>query len=267
MTPPFVLRAGSLPVLVSVPHVGTAVPPEIQGCLTPLASSLPDTDWHVVELYDMLDAMPVSRLHATWSRMVVDLNRPADSSPLYDTPTTGVVPELMFDGTPAYRPGAAPTATENAQRIAAFWAPYHHALAQELARLKAEHGKVLLLDLHSIRSEVPRLFEGRLPDFNLGTFDNRAAPRALTERLLATCQAFEGYTAVANGRFKGGWITRHYGQPAEGVCAVQLELSQATYMDPSHPDRVDPRRAAEVRPRLKQFIEAAAAWIDGWEAP
>ncbi len=261
--PRFALERRDLGVLVSMPHVGTWLPKQVAARLTPPARTLPDTDWLLVELYDFLEDLGVSRLHAIASRQLVDLNRPPDDIPLYATTTTGLVPTELFDGTPCWSPGQAPDAAEVAQRVHDWWRPYHRALQGELSRLTALHGRALLLDLHSIRSVVPRLFDGQLPDLNLGTDLGRSASAPIAERLVDCCEGMQGLTHVLNGRFRGGFITRHYGRPDDGVHAVQLELSQRTYLHEEGEPVIAPHRAAAVRPHLRRFVEVAIeAWRD-----
>ncbi|HEV2675971.1 MAG TPA: N-formylglutamate deformylase [Aliidongia sp.] len=254
---------GSVPVLVSMPHIGTALMPGLADRLSDAALPLGDTDWHLPRLYDFLDELGCSRLEACHSRFVVDLNRPPDDAPLYAGATTGLIPDILFDGTPAYRPGAGPDAAERAQRLETYWRPYHAKLEAELDRLVATHGGAVLLDAHSIRGIVPRLFEGRLPDFNIGTADGKSCAPDLARRVLDILGAAPGYTAILNGRFKGGHITRHYGDPSRGRHAVQLELVQATYMDETAPYAFRPDLAAGVRPHLRRFVEMLVAWAQG----
>jgi N-formylglutamate deformylase len=245
-------RRGRLPLLVSMPHVGTYVPPVLLERFTRAARPLPDTDWHLERLYDCLDRLGASVLVATHSRYVVDLNRPPDNVNLYPgQDTTGIVPVDTFDKQPLYF-GAVPTEDEVRTRIEAYWRPYHTKLAATLEALKEAHGYALLWDAHSIFSRVPRFFAGQLPDFNLGTADGRACRPGIGEALLAEV---DGYSAVLNGRFKGGYITRSYGRPAERVHAVQLELSAATYMDEAPPYGFREDLAVRVRPQLERLIE------------
>jgi N-formylglutamate deformylase len=226
------LHRGSAPLLISLPHDGSAIPDAIAERLVPKARRAPDTDWHVSRLYAFARDLGASILAPTHSRYVVDLNRPPDDVSLYPGQnTTGLCPIVQFSGEPVYVAGQEPTPEEVVQRVDTYWRPYHDALAAELARLRAEHGHVVLWEGHSIRSVVPFLFEGRLPDFNLGTAAGASCSPALQQRLTGVLEAQADYSFVVNGRFKGGYITRHYGQPANGVEAVQLELAQATYMD------------------------------------
>jgi N-formylglutamate deformylase len=249
-------RAGRTPLLVSMPHTGTHIPEALARRMTPMALTVPDTDWHLERLYDFLDVLGASVLVATHSRYVVDLNRPPDNANLYPgQDTTGLCPMDTFHREPIYAPGHAPDEAEIAERVARYWQPYHDKLAEELARLKARHGRALLWDAHSIFSVVPRFFEGTLPDFNLGTADGRACAAGVGDALLAVASRAPAYRAVLNGRFKGGYITRRYGRPDEAMHAVQLELSEATYMDEAAPYRFRDDLAAGVRPHLRAMLE------------
>jgi N-formylglutamate deformylase len=246
-------RAGSSPLLVSMPHTGTYGPEWLAPRLSAAARSLPDTDWHLERLYDFLDGLGASVLVATHSRYVVDLNRPPDNANLYPgKDTTGIVPLDTFHSEPLYLPGFPPSEDETAKRIESCWRPYHAKLVRTLDEIKARHGYALLWDAHSIFSEVPRFFEGRLPDLNLGTADGTSCGPGIGEALL---KSVEGYRAVLNGRFKGGYITRKYGDPANGVHAVQLELSEITYMRESAPYSFREELANKVRPQLRTLLE------------
>jgi N-formylglutamate deformylase len=262
--PPFRFRQGTRPLLISMPHVGTHVPPALAARLTDEAQRVPDTDWHLERLYDFADALGASVLVATHSRFVIDLNRPPDGASLYPGQSvTGLCPVDLFDDQPLYRDLAdVPAEAEIAERREAIWAPYHAQLAQELARMKAQHGVAALWDAHSIRSVVPRFFEGRLPDLNLGTADGASCAPALAEQLLAIGQSAPGYTAVLNGRFKGGHITRQYGKPAQGIHAVQLEMTQRSYMQESWPFDYLPDVAAGVQPHVHKMLEAVLAFVE-----
>ena len=249
----FKWRAGRTPLLVSMPHTGTYVPEIILARLSDAAKPLPDTDWHLERLYDFLDDIGASVLIATHSRYVVDLNRPPDNANLYPgQDTTGVVPVDTFHKEALYQPGQEPTQAEVEGRINKYWQPYHARLEHELERLKAHHGYALLWDAHSIFSEVPRFFEGRLADLNLGTADGKSCAPGMGEALL---REIHGYRAVLNGRFKGGYITRRYGDPANNVHAVQLEMAEAIYMEESPPYRFRDDLAARLRPQLKTLLE------------
>jgi N-formylglutamate deformylase len=253
---------GPLPLLISVPHAGTAVPDEIAATFTDSARELPDTDWYVDQLYEFAEGMGASLLRATYSRYVVDLNRSADSAPLYaNSPTSPVCPTHTFAGEPIYRAGAEPDAAAIANRIERYWHPYHQCIAEELWRIRSEHGYALLWDGHSILSRVPKLFDGELPAFNLGTRDDASCPREIAQTLLDTIVADTQYSAVLNGRFKGGYITQAYGRPADRVFAIQLELCQHTYMQETPRGSWDPAHARRVIPTietlLKKFLDCA----------
>lgn len=261
--PAFTFHRGTRPLLVSMPHIGTHVPASVSAQLTPQARELHDTDWHLALLYDFAVDMGASVLQATHSRYVIDLNRPPDGASLYPGQNvTGLCPTDTFDSAPLYVDGTGPSVAEVAERREAIWQPYHAQLASELARLRATHGVAMLWDAHSIRSVVPRFFEGRLPDLNLGTADGASCAPSLAEQLLAIAQATPGYTAVLNGRFKGGHITRHYGNPAHNVHAVQLELAQCTYMQEAMPFAYLPAQAQGVQPTLRAMLQAMLDWAE-----
>jgi N-formylglutamate deformylase len=264
-TPAFHFRAGTRPLLISMPHVGTHVPPALAACLTDEGRRVPDTDWHLERLYDFADELGASVLVATHSRYVIDLNRPPDGASLYPGQNvTGLCPVDLFDEEPLYRdPKDLPTEAEIAARREVLWRPYHAQITQELARLKAQHGAAALWDAHSIRSVVPRFFEGRLADLNLGTADGASCDTGLAMRLLAIGQQAPGYTAVLNGRFKGGHITRFYGQPAQGVHAIQLEMTQSCYMQEAWPFDYLPQTAAGVQPTVRRMLQEVLAFVEG----
>lgn len=256
--PAFRFRQGTRPLLISMPHVGTHVPPALEARFTPEARQVHDTDWHLERLYDFADALGASVLVATHSRYVVDLNRPPDNRNLYPgQDTTGLCPLDTFDKTPVYATGELPDEAEILARRDAIWQPYHQQLRAELSRLKAAHGTVVLWDAHSIRSVLPRFFEGRLPDLNLGTANGASCDLELAQKLLGIGEAASTYQAVLNGRFKGGHITRQYGRPTDGVHAVQLEMTQCAYMQESMPFDYLPEQATRVQPHLRAMLEAA----------
>ena len=264
--PAFRFHQGTRPLLISMPHVGTHLPPAIAARLTDAARQVPDTDWHLERLYGFAGELGASILVATHSRYVVDLNRPPDNQSLYPgQDTTGLCPVDTFDKTPLYAAGDTPDDAEIDARRAALWQPYHRQLQTELDRLRAAHGTVVLWDAHSIRSVVPRFFEGRLPDLNLGTADGASCDLLLADALLAIGkQAIgkqaNGYSAVLNGRFKGGYITRRYVQPALGVHAVQLELTQCSYMQEALPFDYLTSQAVGIQPHLRAMLQAALAF-------
>jgi N-formylglutamate deformylase len=254
-TPPFHFFAGDTPLLISIPHVGTDLTPEVKAGLSDAARPLPDTDWHLTRLYDFAGKLGAGVIGARYSRFVIDLNRPPDDKPLYATATTGLYPDILFDGTPAFLPGKAPSPEAKAFALSEIWRPYHEKIGDELKRLKERFGYAVLFDAHSIRGHIPRLFEGELPDFNIGTNEGKSADAGLTERLAEICVA-PGYSRVVNGRFKGGYITRNYGDPANGIHAVQLELAQRTYMQEALPFEYVEAQAMKVQPVLQRFVQA-----------
>jgi len=240
-----------------MPHVGTHIPANLAARMTEAALELPDTDWHVDRLYDFLPEMKAGILQATHSRYVIDLNRPPGGEALYPgARNTELCPTSLFDDRPIYRDAQAPGAEEIAERRARYWQPYHDRLATEVAAIKARHGYAIVFDAHSIRSHVPRFFEGRLWDINLGTGEGRSASPAIAEAAVSAAAAAKGYTSVLNGRFKGGYITRHYGRPGERIEALQLELSQIVYMDEAPPFRFREDLAGAIRPALRRILEA-----------
>ena len=258
---PFVFHQGTQPLLISMPHAGTYVPPALAARFTEEARQVPDTDWHMERLYAFAKDMGASILAATHSRYVVDLNRPPDGASLYPGQNvTGLCPVDTFDDTPIYTRGDVPDDSEIAARRDAVWAPYHAQLRAELDRIRAQHGVAVLWDAHSIRSVLPRFFEGKLPDLNLGTADGASCSPALAQELLAIARSAPGYTGVLNGRFKGGHITRHYGQPERNIHAVQLEMTQCSYMQEALPFSYLPEVAAGVQPHLERMLKAVLAF-------
>ncbi|MDE2306456.1 MAG: N-formylglutamate deformylase [Gammaproteobacteria bacterium] len=253
--PIFVVTEGDGPLVISVPHSGTHLPPEVAARLRPEVRDLPDTDWFVPRLYEFHDALGASMIRATHSRYLVDLNRPPDGALLYPgRRETSVCPTETFDGEPLYRNGEAPDATEVEARLRRYWKPYHQALREMLDRRLARHGYCFLWDAHSIRSSVPALFEGRLPDLNVGTADGRSClPRTIA--LVRECLSSQTrYTSVIDGRFKGGYITRHYGEPARGIEAVQLEMAQSAYLHEERLPRFDAPTAAPMIALLRNLL-------------
>jgi N-formylglutamate deformylase len=223
---------GTTPLLISIPHSGTELPEALAHRLTVVGRGVPDTDWHVDKLYDFARGLGASIIKANYSRYVVDLNRSPDSASLYvGNPTSPVCPTETFGGSFIYMAGQEPDDREIAARIEQYWRPYHDRIAVELMALRTAHGRALLWDAHSIASEIPSLFAGVLPEFNLGTRDGASCPRGLGDELLDIVLRDGEFGAVLNGRFKGGYITDHYGKPADGVYAVQLELARRAYMN------------------------------------
>jgi N-formylglutamate deformylase len=252
---------GTTPLLINVPHAGTYIPAELREGMTPVAQTVPDTDWHVHLLYQFALELGAGLMAATHSRYVVDLNRDPGDTALYPgADNTELCPTRSFANEDIYLPGRAPDTGQIAMRRARWWAPYHQALAKELERVRARHGYAILLDGHSIRSQVPRFFDGRLPDLNLGTASGASCAAALQDAAMEVLQAAPGLSAVCNGRFKGGYITRHYGQPGAGVHALQLEMAQTAYMDELPPYAWEPRRAEALSAVLRRLVGALLHW-------
>ena len=257
----FTLHRGRVPLLVSLPHDGSEIPDALAARMTAHARRAPDTDWHVARLYAFArDALGASLLVPRYSRYVVDLNRPPDDTSLYPGQnTTGLCPSRCFSGEDVYVPGAAPDEAEVHARVDRYWRPYHQALVQELERLRALHGRVALWEGHSIRgSDLPFLFDGRLPDLNLGTSGGASCRPEVQAALEAVLGAQGDYDWVSNGRFRGGYITRHYGRPETGVDAIQLETSQRTYMDEAS-GLYDEAKARRLQPLLQRLLGSLLA--------
>ncbi len=258
----FKFKQGSIPLLVSMPHVGTDIPDDIAARLSPCAQERADTDWHLEQLYGFLGEMGASTIAARWSRYVIDLNRPPEDTNLYPgLSTTGLCPVDTFGSEPLYAEGDAPGEMEVRGRLQRYWQPYHSQLRAELDRLLAEHGRVVLWDAHSIASVVPRFFEGRLPDLNFGTAQGTTCAPEMEQAIIGIARAQDQFSVAVNGRFKGGHITRHYGQPDMNVHAIQLEMCQCLYMDETAPFGYRPDLAARVQPLLRQLTGAAVDWV------
>ena len=258
----FRFKAGTLPLLVSMPHVGTDIPDDVAAQLMPCAAARADTDWHLPALYGFAEEMGASVLSARWSRYLIDLNRPPENTNLYPgQDTTGLCPVDTFGRERLYREGMEPDEAEVRRRLERYWRPYHRQLRAELDRLLALHGRVLLWDAHSIASHVPRFFDGRLPDLNFGTADGKSCSLQLEGEMIKLAEAQERYSFVFNGRFKGGHITRFYGNPAANVHAIQLEMSQCLYMNEAAPFAYRPDLAGQVQPLLRELLGAAVEWV------
>lgn len=247
---------GKSPVILAFPHTGTWVPDDILANLNDEGRKLRDTDWHIHELYRGLlpDATTV---RATFHRYVIDANRDPSGASLYPGQnTTGLIPLTDFNNNRLWIEGREPDEAETARRVERFHRPYHTALAAEIERVKARHGVAVLYDCHSIRSICPFLFDGKLPDFNIGTDNGRTCDPLMEQEVSAICAAADGYTSVLNGRFRGGWTTRHYGRPETGVHAIQMELTQATHLkSETLPFDYDAEKAAGLRKVLQQILE------------
>lgn len=251
----FEVKQGTSPVILGFPHTGTDVPADIWERLNETGRLLADTDWHIHHLYDgLLDNPTVVR--ATFHRYVLDANRdPAGKSLYPGQNTTGLIPETDFDGKPIWKTGAEPTEADIAERLRTYHAPYHAALAAEIERVKAIHGVVVLYDCHSIRSHISFLFDGKLPDFNIGTDMGKTCDPAIEQATVAIAAAATGYDSILNGRFKGGWTTRHYGRPETGVHAIQMELAQSTHLTTeASPFAYDDAKADKLRIHLKSIL-------------
>ena len=257
MSDPFIFQANDSPLLISIPHVGREVPPELLSQMTPAGRELADTDWHLDELYDFARSLNASVLMARYSRYVVDLNRPPNDETLYPGQTkTGLFPQLTFRGEPIFSQESEPDEAERARRLENYWQPYHRKLEEEIARLKARHGKVLVWEAHSIASHLPRLFPGKLSDLNVGTNGGLSAAPELLDAVKSSLKDCP-YTWVLNDRFKGGYITRQFGAPANGVHTIQLEMCHSTYMNEDHPYEYRPALANQVKPVVAGMVSAA----------
>lgn len=253
----FKVHEGISPLLISLPHDGSEIPGDLQARMQPSARSAPDTDWHVSRLYAFAKAMGATLLQPKYSRYVIDLNRSPDDVSLYPGQnTTGLCPTRQFSDEPVYLEGHWPSEHEIKARIEHYWRPYHHALKEQIARLHEEHGRVLIWEGHSIRSQVPFLFEGKLADFNIGTVAGASCSEKTQSHLEATLAGQSEFSWVSNGRFKGGYITRHYCDTAKNIETVQLELSQSTYMveeDNAYSEAL----AERAQHLIKKLLEAA----------
>ncbi|MGR3616298.1 MAG: N-formylglutamate deformylase [Paracoccaceae bacterium] len=251
---------GTSPLVLGLPHTGTDVPADVWDRLNEVGQALADTDWHIHDLYDGL-VEGLTTVRTSIHRYVIDVNRDPVGISLYPGQnTTTLVPTTDFDGLPIWREGHEPDEVEITRRRDTYHAPYHAALEAELDRVKAIHSFAILYDCHSIRGDIPFLFDGRLPDLNVGTNLGTTCDPAIEAMTVARCQAAEGYTAILNGRFKGGWTTRHCGRPNEGLHAIQMELAQATYCLETPLWAYQPERADRLRPHLKLILSDLQNW-------
>jgi N-formylglutamate deformylase len=256
----FTLHQGSTPLVISIPHVGTLIPDDQRERYVPRALEVEDTDWFLDRLYAFAADLGATMLVPRESRYLIDLNRPRENTPMYaGSNNTELCPTRFFTGEPLYREGRVPEAAEIARRVSAYWQPYHDALGAELERVRAAHGHAVLFDAHSIKSELPWLFDGTLPHLNLGTVEGRSCAPSLRSALGAVLAAQDRYSHVVDGRFKGGHITRAFGRPSEGVHAVQLEMCWRTYMD-EDPRGWNDARAAEATPLLTRLVRTMVEW-------
>ena len=269
MTVQIEVREGQAPLIVSLPHTGTMIPPEIEARLTSPWLGRKDTDWWVERLYDFASDLGATLVRTPVSRTVIDVNRDPSGASLYPGQTTTTLcPLETFDGEPLYRPGAGPDEEEIARRRVGYFVPYHDALRGQLDRLRKTHPKVVLFDAHSIRSVAPRLFDGPLPHLNLGSNSGASCDPILVRGVEDAFARHPAFSRVTNGRFKGGWITRHYGRPELGVHAIQLEIACRAYMlDPAGrvsqadwPAPYDPPTAEPLRRALADALGACLAF-------
>ena len=244
---------GNLPILVSMPHSGTLLPAEMVKDMTESALERVDTDWHLDRLYQFAAKRGCSVINPVYSRYVIDLNRADSNQSLYPgSDTTELCPTTQFNRQPIYREGRQPTREQISARINTYWRPFHQQLKDALTTMRQQYGSALLFEAHSIKSVVPRFFDGQLADFNFGSYDKKSCSTQLSE--LIDCWMPNGYSKVVNGRFQGGYITRHYGKPEESIDTLQLELSQATYLDE---DKLsyDENKATKVIIELDKLFE------------
>ncbi len=254
------ISEGNSPVILGMPHTGTHVPPEIWARLDGNGKLLADTDWHIHRLYENL--LPeATTVRALFHRYVIDANRdPAGGSLYPGRNTTGLVPLTDFDGRPIWREGREPSAEEVGERTTVFHAPYHAALLEQVERVTKLHGLAIVYDCHSIRSHIPFLFEGQLPDFNIGTDGGMTCHPSVEAAVMAAVRA-SGRTHVLNGRFRGGWTTRHYGQPSAGMHAIQMELAQSTHLQSeTSPFAFDAAKASAMRETLGAILHELDRW-------
>ena len=253
MSQSFDLIKGSVPLLISMPHNGQEIPKDIADNMTAQGKLVPDTDWYKDRLYDFAKAMGAYILTPKYNRYVIDLNRDPNGVDLYPgANSTELCPTTAFDLSPLYKEGFSPDDTEVQRRIELYWQPYHQAIRSTLDTVKAEFGKVVLLEAHSILSHVPRFFEGQLPDFNFGNADGKSCSDEMLRQVKSL--DFSPYSMVSNGRFKGGFITREYGQPNNNIHSLQLELSQITYMNESTLE-YNEQLAKKVKPKLELLVK------------
>lgn len=250
------ITLGDSPLLLAQPHGGVEVPENIYNRLNANGQALADTDWHITRLYANL-INDVTVVSTPVHRYVIDANRnPSDESLYPGQNTTGLCPVTTFDGAPIYLDGEEPGEDEINDRQSHYHQPYHDALEEQLERLRQKHGYAILYDCHSIRSLVPYLFEGKLPDFNIGSNNGVTCDPDYQSAVEIICSSHKQYTSVSNGRFKGGWTTRHYGKPEAGVQAIQMELAQCNYMQESAPWHYDAEKAESLRLVLRQLLQS-----------
>lgn len=256
-----ILHRGITPLLISLPHVGTVIPADQRHRYTERALQVEDTDWFLDRLYAFARDLGAGMIIPAESRYLIDLNRPSENGPMYPgANNTELCPTRHFTGDPIYLDGQAPDEAEIQRRVDGYWRPYHRAVRDELAHLKAAHGHAVLFDAHSIASRLPWLFEGTLPHLNLGTVNGSSCAPSLRDAVAALFASQQRYSHVVDGRFKGGHITRHFGRPQDGIHAVQLEMCWRAYMDEAPPWRWHDERAAEITPLLTQLVTTLRDW-------
>jgi N-formylglutamate deformylase len=264
------VNSGDAPLIVSFPHTGTVIPADIESRLASGWLGRKDADYWVDELYDFAHAAGATTLRTALSRTVIDVNRDPSGASLYPgQATTALCPTETFDGEKLYPPGDEPDPAEIERRRRKYFDPYHQALREQVGRLRDRHGAVVLYDAHSIRSRVARLFDGELPQFNIGTHSGASCARELAAAVESICDA-SGYSRVTNGRFRGGWITRHYGKPENGVHAIQMELAMRGYLrepasldERNWPAPLDDALAARLRVALRDILSASIQFASG----
>jgi N-formylglutamate deformylase len=261
----FSLIQRNSPLILSQPHVGQNIPGKISEKLTAAAQQIPDTDWYIDQLYaPIAEDLSATVVTAKMSRYVIDLNRDPSGASLYPGQSvTELCPTTLFDGDPLYKDAQAPSEPEVQERKDLYWRPYHDALVSEIQRIKNLHGFALLYDCHSIRSVIPRFFDGRLPTMNVGTNNGQTIAPTLTSELKKTLALHHSYSSILNGRFKGGFITRNYGNPDQHIHAVQMELTQIDYMNEELPFVFDEEKAVALRPHLQAILATMLEWADG----
>lgn len=265
------VEARKAPLIVSLPHAGVDLPPDIEAaCVSPWRARK-DADWWIDRLYGFARDLDATIVHTAISRTAIDVNRDPSGVSLYPgQATTELCPTTTFDGEPLYKPGRAPDAAEVARRKATYFAPYHAALAGEIARLRDIHPRIVLYDCHSIRSVIPRLFDGALPNFNIGTNSGKSCDPALQTAVEAQC-ARTDFSWIANGRFTGGWVTRSHGNRQAGVHTVQMELACRGYMreeagpvgEGAWPTPYDPVYAQPMRDALTLILKSCLSFARG----
>lgn len=265
------VHRGTAPLLLSMPHTGVAIDPAIERRMQDPWRARKDADYAIDQLYSFASHLGATIIRTSVSRTVIDVNRDPSGTSLYPAQaTTGLCPETTFDGEPLYCPGTYPDATEIEDRTRTWFQPYHEALSTELTRLRSLHPRVVLYDAHAIRSRVPRMFDGTLPHANIGTADGQSCAPALSAAVLQACAAHDRFTHILDGRFKGGWITRHHGRPEAGIHAIQMELAFSGFVaEPDTPSPAtwpplyDDSRAAPMRAMLADVLRACLDFAGG----